>query len=646
MLKNKNKNFSLAHFKNDFPASVVVWLVALPLCIGIAKGSEVNAFSGLIAGIIGGIIVTLFSRSKFGVSGPAAGLITIVVAGIATFNGNLEIFFLAVFLSGVIQFLLGLFKLGVIGYFVPTSVINGMLASIGLILILKQFPLIFGGYSESAAHDQVYKSFIESNGVETTIVTDKDMLNVNIKELDSDSKVVPNGYDFDFSFSMKSIEFDKDKEHLIGLKRKDQIIIHSHFFSHLNTDELKLKLKSEGYDFEDLSEISNNSLLTINEVTDLPEMHLLHKIWLDTKAAVLSISNGAVIIFIVSLFLMLFWELDFMKKIKLFQYLPGSLVAVFAGAVLVYLFNNYFSDSVNNLGLAKEQLVGLPAELKAWDFKNLIKLPDFSALANINVWIVAITIAIVGSIETLLSVEATDKLDPDKNISPTNKELKAQGIGNAISGLIGGLPITMVIVRSSANINAKAKTQMSAIYHGILLLVSVFTFPTLLEMIPSASLAAILCVLGFKLLKLKKVLQMFKTDKEGAIVILVTIISVVATDLLKGVGIGFGLAMFFILRKNYFLALIHHWDENKKEMTISFSQIVSFLNKGALMQLLQNLPSGSKVKMSALKCHTMSKEIQEVIVDFRDITSKKNNIELEMIGFEKFDLLNKKKSIE
>ena len=534
MSNTKNNNFSLKHFKNDFPASLVVWLVALPLCIGIAKGSEVNAFSGLIAGIIGGIIVTIFSGSKFGVSGPAAGLITIVVAGISTFNGNLEVFFLAVFLSGIIQFLLGLFRLGVIGYFVPTSVINGMLASIGLTLMLKQLPLIFGGYGGSATNNAVYSSYMQANGIETT-----------------------------------------------------------------------------------------------------HELHLLVKIWLDTQAGIQSISMAALIIFGVSLLTMLLWEQDFMKKRKLFQYFPGSLAAVIIGSVLAYWFNS--NGAGESLSLVKQQLVSLPAELKAWDFKNLVKLPDFTALANPNVWIVAFTIAIVGSIETLLSVEATDKLDPDKNLSPTNKELKAQGIGNAISGLIGGLPITMVIVRSSANINAKAKTQMSAIYHGILLLISVFTFPTLLEMIPSASLAAILCILGFKLLKLKKVIEMFKTDRQGAIVIIVTIAAVLATDLLKGVGIGFALAMFFILRKNYVLAFIDHWDEQKKELTVSFSQIVSFLNKGALMQKLQNVPPNSKVKMSAKKCHEMSKEIQEVIVDFRDITSKTNNIELELIGFEKFD---------
>ena len=526
-----NKNFSLSHFKNDLPAAVVVWLVALPLCIGIAQGSNVNAFSGLIAGIIGGLVVTFFSGSKFGVSGPAAGLITIVVAGIATLDGDNDasIFFLAVFLSGVIQFLLGLFRLGVIGYFVPTSVINGMLASIGLILMLKQIPSIIGGYK--GLNPDAYSAY---------------------------------------------------------------------------TDAEKL------------------------------DLHLLTKLWIDTKSAIMDPTTGAMVIFAICLGIMLLWELKFFKSKPLFQYMPGSLVAVVVGSVLAYFFSATGADSGSSLAIIAEQKVGLPQAVKDWDFKNLIKFPDFSHLVNIQVWVVAFTIAIVGSIETLLSVEATDKLDPDKNISPTNKELKAQGIGNAISGLIGGLPITMVIVRSSANINAKAKTQWSAIYHGILLLISVFTFPTLLEMIPTASLAAILCVLGFKLLKLKKVIEMFKTDIQGAIVIIVTITAVIATDLLTGVGIGFALAMFFLLRKNYELAFISHIDEENKKTVISFAQIVSFLNKGALMQTLQDIPNGSKVKMSAKKCHTMSNEILEVIKDFRDISSKRNNIDLELIGFDKF----------
>ena len=206
------------------------------------------------------------------------------------------------------------------------------------------------------------------------------------------------------------------------------------------------------------------------------DLHLLTKLWIDTKSAIMDPTTGAIVIFAICLGIMLLWELKFFKSKPLFQYMPGSLVAVVVGSVLAYLFSATGADSGSSLAIIAEQKVGLPQAVKDWDFKNLIKFPDFSHLANIQVWVVAFTIAIVGSIETLLSVEATDKLDPDKNISPTNKELKAQGIGNAISGLIGGLPITMVIVRSSANINAKAKTQWSAIYHGILLLISVFTF--------------------------------------------------------------------------------------------------------------------------------------------------------------------------
>ena len=258
------------------------------------------------------------------------------------------------------------------------------------------------------------------------------------------------------------------------------------------------------------------------------------------------------------------------------------------------------------------------------------------AFSNKEVYVYAVTLALVASIETLLCLEATDKLDPDKNISSTNKELKAQGIGNFLSGLLGGLPITMVIVRSSANINANAKSPMSAFYHGVFLLLGVFLFPSVLEYIPLSSLAAILIIIGFKLVKIKNVISKFKTDWENGLVIVITIIAVLLTDLLSGVGIGFVLAMFFLLRKNYELAFISHIDSENNKAVISFAQIVSFLNKGALMQTLQDIPNGSSVKISAKKCHTMSSEIQEVITDFRDISSKKNNIDLELIGFDKF----------
>lgn len=543
MSNRKQKSLDFSQFKNDFPAAIVVWLVALPLCLGIAQGSKpvpetlpdgslqviegldmMTPFVGIIAGIIGGILVTFFSGSKFGVSGPAAGLITIVVAGIATLG--YPGFTAALVIAGIMQFLMGLFRLGVVGYFVPTSVINGMLASIGITLILKQIPHAFG--------------------------VDKDFFG-------------------DLAFSQKDGE---------------------------------------------------NTFSEIGHIFDHIEM-------------------GGLIIFGLGMLLMIVWDLPFMKRMKWTQFLPGSLLVVVIGALLNTLFINM---GQTDLALGGNHLVDLPDALQTGEYGSLFVFPDFSLdiLKNKDVYIFAITLALVGSIETLLSVEATDKLDPDKNISPTNKELKAQGIGNFFSGLIGGLPITMVIVRSSANINARAKTKLSAIYHGILLLISVFLFPSLLELIPLSALAAILIMLGWKLVKIKKVFQMLKTDKVGFAVLVVTIVAVLATDLLRGVGIGFAFSMFFILRKNYVLAFIKHWDEKKKEMTISFSQIVSFLNKGALMQTLQELPDGASLKISAKRCHTMSKEIKEVIHDFIDFTSDKHNIKVTLIGFDKFGFEHKK----
>ena len=512
-----NNKLTLSSFKNDFTASIVVWLVALPLCLGIAQGSEADPFAGIIAGVIGGLIVTLFSGSRFGVSGPAAGLITIVVAAIGKLG--FEAFLLAVVISGLLQFLFGLFRLGVVGYFIPTSVIHGMLAAIGVTLILKQIPHAFGVDTDPEGD----MSFIQPDGGNT----------------------------------VSSI-------------------------------------------FESIS----------------------------------NIEIGAFIIFLLSIIILLFWELPIIKRNKTLRFFPIALVIVFLGAALNELFRAIGGDFGEMAYLSQSHLVNLPDALSTGDYSNLLVFPDFSAFNNPDVYIYAITIALVGSIETLLSLEATDKLDPDKNISPTNKELKAQGIGNIISGLIGGLPITMVIVRSSANINANAKTQLSAVLHGVLLLLSVFALPTLLEKIPLASLAAILVVLGFKLVKIRNIIQYFKTDWENGLVIVVTITAVLLTDLLSGVGIGFVLSMFFLLRKNYELAFISHIDE--KGSVISFAQIVSFLNKGALMQTLQDIPNGTKVKISAKKCHTMSNEIQEVIKDFRDISSKRNNIELQLIGFEKF----------
>ena len=522
----KDRLLNFSHLSNDFPASIVVWLVALPLCLGIAQGSGAEPFAGIVAGIIGGLVVTLISGSRFGVSGPAAGLITIVAAAILDLG--YEAFLLAVVLSGIIQILLGLFRLGIIAYFISTSVIHGMLAAIGLILIFKQVPHAIG-YDADFEGDQ---SFNQIDGQNT------------------------------FTEILNSLDF---------------------------------------------------------------------------------IEFGAFFIFIISILLLLVWELPSLKSNSKLKFVPISLIVVIVGAVLNYLFGS-MGGSISQFELGSSHLVNLPDALTNGDYKSLIMLPDFTAFDNSKVYVYAITLALVASVETLLSLEATDNLDPDKNISPTNLELKAQGVGNFISGLVGGLPITMVIVRSSANINASAKTQLSAILHAVLLTASVFLFPTFLEMIPLASLAAILIVIGFKLVKIQNIIKALKNDLETGLVTIITIVAVFLTDLLIGVGIGFAFSMFFILRKNYELAFISH--TKGKETVISFAQIVSFLNKGALMQTLRKIPPGSKVKMSAIKCHTMSKEIQEVIVNFRDVTSKKNDIELELMGFNKFDLLNKKKDSE
>ena len=503
------------YYKNDIPSGIVVFLVALPLCLGIAQASNAPIFSGIISGIVGGVVVSFFSDSKFGVSGPAAGLTIIVFSAIS--NLGFETFLLSVMIAGIIQFLLGQFKLGILGYFIPSSVIKGMLSSIGLIIILKQIPHAFG--------------------------------------YDADSEG-----DFDF-------------------------------------------FQSDGHN-------------TFSELLYIMD----------------DFSKGAIIIFVISIIILFVWSSKKLQQFKLFQLLPASLVVV----IVSILLNEFFKTIDETLALSSGHLVTMPSALFTHDYKQLFIRPDFSAMTNISVYKGAFTIAIVASIETLLSVEATDNLDPEKNITSTNKELKAQGIGNFISGLIGGIPITQVIVRSSANINANAKSKFSSIFHGILLIASVLLLPNVLERIPLSALAAILILVGIKLLNIKDFAKVLKGDKDSLIPYLTTVIAILFTDLLQGITIGLGVAMFFILRKNYEIAFIHSFDNNRT--IISFAQIVSFLNKGGIMQTLQKIPPNSEVIISAKKCHTMSKDIVNLIVIFKEITSKNKNIDLELIDFEKFGI--------
>ena len=416
--------------KSDLPASIVVFFVALPLCLGIALASGAPLFSGLIAGIVGGIVVGALSGSQIGVSGPAAGLAAIVLTAIGTLGGY-ENFLVAVVIGGAIQLLFGILKAGIIGYYFPSSVIKGMLTGIGVIIILKQIPHFFG--------------------------------------YDAD----PEG---DFAF------FQVDGE---------------------NT----------------FSEI----FLALN-----------------------SISLGATIIAFVSLGILLLWSQVLSKKGKIFQLVQGPLVAVAVG-VIFYLV----TKGNETLAIAGEHLVQVPVPDSFDSFIGQFSFPNFSIIGTSEVWIVGFTIALVASLETLLCVEATDKLDPEKRVTPTNRELLAQGTGNMLSGLIGGLPITQVIVRSSANIQSGGRTKLSAIIHGFFLLISVILIPTVLNMIPLSVLAAVLLIVGYKLAKPSTFKAMYKAGWKQFVPYIVTIVGIVFTDLLIGIGLGLAVGIVIVLLKSY-----------------------------------------------------------------------------------------------
>jgi MFS superfamily sulfate permease-like transporter len=515
-MKN-TRNGVFANLKNDFPAGIVVFLVAVPLCLGIALASGAPLFSGIISGMVGGIIVSAFSKSPLGVSGPAAGLAAIVLTAIPDLGG-FEVFLLAVFFAGVIQFTLGVLKAGIIGYYFPSSVIKGMLAGIGVIIFLKQIPHAFG--------------------------------------YDAD----PEG---DFSF-----------------------------------------IQSDG----------QNTFSELGNMLDF-------------------ISPGALIITVVSLAILVLWEQKFIKKLPVSQWVQGPLVAVVVGILLNQLFNNS-----ENIGLSQDHLVSLPLDGTLAGFFGEFRFPDFSQWNNPQVYTIAFTLAIVASLETLLCVEATDKLDPQKRITPTNQELRAQGIGNMVSGLIGGLPVTQVIVRSSANIQSGGKTRMSAFIHGLLILVCVLTIPNVLNMIPLASLAAILLVVGFKLAKPALFRSMYALGWMEFIPFVVTIGGIVFTDLLTGIGLGMAMAVFFILYKNYQKPYIFDAEKYKDGETVhlTLAESVTFLNKGSMSKSLALIPDGQSVILDATKTTDMHPDVLEIIHDFEE-NAKTRNIEVELIGFDEME---------
>jgi len=505
------------HLKNDLPASIVVFFVALPLCLGIALASGAPLFSGVIAGIVGGIVVGMASGSPLGVSGPAAGLAVIVLTAIGTLGGSYQAFLTAVVLAGVLQLLFGYAKAGFIAYFFPSSVIKGMLTGIGLLIILKQIPHAIGWDKDAIGDD----AFNQADGQNT------------------------------FTEISKAFEF---------------------------------------------------------------------------------ITPGALVIAAISLAILILWDTVLTKKHKIFQLLQGPIVVVILGICM----NLAYSKGLLPYSLNEKQIVSIPVPDSIGSFFGQFTFPDFKALTNFEVWKIAIVIAIVASLETLLCVEATDKLDPDKRITPTNRELKAQGLGNIVSGLIGGLPLTQVIVRSSANINFGAKTKMSSILHGVFLLISAIFISGLLNLIPLASLAAILLMVGYKLAKPSLFKQMYKLGWEQFIPFVATIVAIIATDLLKGITVGILVGIFYTLRHSYRNS--HHVkdiisdDHGKAVHHLVLAQEVSFFNKARLLTTLDGIPANSKVIIDCTNSKSIAYDVIEIINDY-ELNAKTKNIVLEKINF-------------
>lgn len=485
----------------DIPASIVVFLVALPLCLGIALGSNApNLFAGLIGGIVGGIVIGSLSGSQLSVSGPAAGLTAIVAVAIGKLPAY-EAFLLAVVIGGVIQLSFGFLKGGFLGDYVPNSVIKGMLAAIGLILILKQFPHLVG---------------------------------------------------YDKDFSGDDAFFQKD---------------------------------------------TNN---TFSEI-----LYALNYI-----------SPVAILIGVAGLGTQLLWEKVLIKKSKLFKLIPAPLVVVLTGILLTIAFND------SPFALNKEHLVSIPVAASFSEFTSFFTTPNWSFITNKDVWITGVTLALVASLESLLSIEASDKLDPYKRVTDNNRELKAQGVGNIVSGMIGGLPLTSVIVRSSANINAGAKSKLSAIMHGILLLLCVAFIPVFLNKIPYAALASILIYTGYKLAKLSLFKEFFAKGWDQFVPFIVTILAILFIDLLKGIIIGLVVGLYFVMRSNFKLAVFVVNDDNK--YLFRLRKDVSFLNKPGIKRRLEAVPPNAYVLIDITRADFIDKDIIDTINEFNEHAPLKN----------------------
>jgi len=499
--------------KHDGPAGTVVFLVALPLCLGVALGSGAPMFAGIIAGMVGGIVVSALSGSEVSVSGPTAGLAMIVMTAIQGI-GSYEGFLVAVVLAGLLQLVFGLLRFGAAADYVPNSVIKGMLAGIGLLIILKQIPHALG--------------------------RDRDYMG-------------------DFRFL----------------------------------------------------EVGGNTTLS------------------DIAAASASASTGAILIFAASLALLLAWE-RLAARSRVLQLVPGPLAVVALGIGL----NQLFGRMAPALQLvAPGHLVELPVPANLADFFHQFTLPDFSVIGNQRVWMAAGTIAIGASLEALLSLEAADRLDPFKRISSTNRELRAQGIGNMISGLIGGLPLTSVVVRTAANVEAGARTWRSSFIHGVLLLASVVLLPGVLRRTPLASLATILIVVGLKLTRPSLYRSVYSQGWSQFLPFIVTIVAMVFTSLLTGVLLGLACGLFFVIRTNHHDAITVVSQD--ADYLFRLNKDASFINKNELRRKLRELPAGSMVLIDGARALFIDHDIQEIVEDFRQLAPYKN-VQVELKHWESF----------
>lgn len=513
-MKRAIKYYRIIWFKHDLPAGLYVFLVSLPLCLGIALASGAPLYAGLLSGIIGGLMVSILSGAQLAVSGPAAGLTTIVAASIISL-GDYKIFMLAVIVAGLFQLSLGIMKLGAIANYFPSSVIKGMLAAIGIILISKQIPLALG-------YDQ------------------------------------PDFWTSGFVNLFSS-------EHFLGN------------FKHFNHH----------------------------------------------------ITRGAILITLISLTVLIILQQPYAKKLKV---IPAPLLVVF----IAIIANIIFTNAASSFSLKQTQLVNISSNI----FES-ISFPDFSKIfSNSEIWKDGIIIGLLATLETLLCVEAVDKLDKRNRITPVNRELIAQGIGNMTCGLLGAIPITAVVVRGAANVDAGARTKLSAFTHGLFLLIAVLLFPFLLNKIPYASLAAILLITGYNLTKPKLYRNMWSLGRKQFIPFLITIIVILATDLLIGVSIGLLISIYYIVRNNF---KVEYKITQTKHLGIDTQYIklnsnVTFLNKVKLRKALDEVPEYSILTIDGSGCTFIDYDILEIISEYHN-KAHDRHIELHLINIEKVNVM-------